>query len=217
MENLRVYLTDDHPVVLAGLKALVNSQPDMTVIGEAVDGQVAVGEIQMLLPDVAIMDISMPLLNGVQATRQLKQVCPKVRVVALTIHEDHGYLRQVLEAGASGFVLKRAAADELIRAIWTVARGGVYLDPMLTGKVLGTLVRRPSAQEVPQATNVSDREEEVLKLIAQGHSNKEIAAHLSISVKTVKTYKARSLEKLGLRSRADIVRYALTENWLQTS
>jgi len=217
MEKLRVFLTDDHPVVRAGLKALVNSQPDMIVVGEAGDGQVAVDQIQVLLPDVAVMDISMPNLNGVQATQQLKQVCPKVKVIALTVHEDRSYLRQVLEAGASGFVLKRAAADELIRALWTVARGGVYLDPMLTEKVLGTLVRRPSAQEVLQATDLSDREEEVLKLIAQGYSNKEIAAQLSISVKTVETYKARSLEKLGLRSRADIVRYALAENWLQTT
>ena len=157
----------------------------------------------------------MPGMSGAQATERLKQECPQVKVLALTVHEDKGYLRQLLEAGAAGYVLKRAAAEELIHAIRTVAAGGVYLDPALAGKVVGGFVRKPPAKGVAEGSELSDREAEVVRLIAAGHSNKEIAGRLDLSVKTVETYKARSLEKLGLHSRADLVRYALQRGWLQ--
>ena len=217
MVKLRVYLADDHVVVREGLKALINAQPQMEVSGEAGDGRTACQEVQELQPDVVVMDVSMPKMNGAQATAQLKQACPNVKVLALTVHEDKGYLRLLLEAGASGYVLKRAAAEELIHAIRTVAAGGVYLDPALAGKVVGSFVRAPAGQRAPEGGDLSDREAEVVRLIAAGYSNKEIASQISLSVKTVETYKARSMEKLGLDSRADIVRYALQRGWLQNT
>jgi DNA-binding NarL/FixJ family response regulator len=215
MTKLRVFLADDHAVVREGLKALVNAQAGMEVVGEAADGQAALEAATKLRPDVVVMDISMPGLSGARATEQLKQACPQVRVLALTVHEDRGYLRQLLEAGASGYMLKRAAAEELIHALRTVAAGGVYLDPGLAGKVVSGFVRKPGAKEALEGTDLSEREEEVVRLIAQGYSNKEIAARLSLSVKTVETYKARSREKLGLRGRTGLVRYALQRGWLQ--
>jgi DNA-binding NarL/FixJ family response regulator len=217
MAKLRIYLADDHAVVREGLKALINAQPQMEVIGEASDGSSACQEIPELQPDVVVMDVSMPAVNGAQATSQLKQTCPNVKVLALTVHEDKGYLRLLLEAGASGYVLKRAAAEELIHAIRTVSAGGVYLDPALAGKVVGSFVRPPAWKSAPEGDDLSDRESEVLRLIAAGYTNKQIASRLDVSVKTVETYKARSMEKLGLGSRADLVRYALQRGWLQST
>jgi DNA-binding NarL/FixJ family response regulator len=215
--KLRVFLADDHAVVREGLKALVSAQAGMEVVGEAADGQAALDAATQLQPEVVIMDISMPGLSGAKATERLKQACPRVKVLALTVHEDRGYLRQLLEAGASGYVLKRAAAEELVHAIRTVASGGMYLDPSLAGQVIGSFVSKQGARVVSKGIGLSDREEEVVRLIAQGYSNKEIAARLSLSVKTVETYKARSLEKLGLRGRTDLVRYALPRGWLQAT
>ena len=217
MTKLRVFLADDHAVVREGLKALINAEAGMEVVGEAADGQTALDAATQLQPDVVVMDISMPGLSGAKATQRLKQACPRVKVLALTVHEDRGYLRQLLEAGASGYVLKRAAAEELVHAIRTVAGGGMYLDPSLAGKVVGSFVSKQGATDVSKGTGLSDREEEVVRLIAQGYSNKEIAARLSLSVKTVETYKARSMEKLGLRGRTDFVRYALQRGWLQAT
>jgi DNA-binding NarL/FixJ family response regulator len=214
MTELRIFLADDHAVVREGLKALINSQPDMQVIGEAEDGRAACQRARDLQPDIVILDVSMPHLNGAQAAEQLKRVCPNAKVLALTVHEDTGYLRQLLEAGAAGYVLKRSAAEELIRAIRIVAAGGIYLDPNLAGKLVNRFVRKQSTNDVLQGSDLSDRETEVLRLMAQGYSNKEIAAQLNISIKTVETYKARSMEKLGLHSRVEIVRYALQQGWL---
>ena len=215
MPKLRVFLADDHAVVREGLKALVNAQAGMEVSGEAGDGRTACQQVQKLQPDVVVMDVSMPEMSGAQATEELKRTCPHVKVLALTVHEDKGYLRQLLEAGASGYVLKRAAAEELIHAIRTVAAGGVYLDPALAGKVVSGFVQTSAGQAAAGGAELSEREVEVVSLIAAGHSNKEIALRLDLSVKTVETYKARSLEKLGLHSRADLVRYALQRGWLR--
>ena len=217
MTKLRVFLVDDHVVVREGLKALVNAQPGMEVIGEAGDGQSACEQISRKMPDVVVLDVSMPGMSGAEAAERLTQQCPQVKVLALTVHEDKGYLRQLLEAGAAGYILKRAAAEELIRAIRTVARGGVYLDPTLASKVVGGFVRKPNGKGLPTEGELSDREAEVVRLVAAGHTNKEIAAQLDVSVKTVETYKARSQEKLGLYSRAELVRYALTRGWLQNA
>lgn len=192
MTTLRVFLADDHAVVREGLKALVNGQPGMEVRGEAGDGRTACQQVQKLRPDVVVMDVSMPEMNGAQATEELKRACPHIKVLALTVHEDKGYLRQLLEAGASGYMLKRAAADELIRAIRTVAAGGVYLDPALAGKVVRGFVRHPAGKGVPESSDLSDREGEVLRLIAAGYSNRELASRLALSVKTVETYKSLS-------------------------
>lgn len=215
MPKLRIFLAEDHSVVREGLKLLVNAQPDMEVIGEAGDGRTALREAIELRPDVIVMDISMPELNGDRATQELKQTLPEVKVLALSVHEDKSYLRQLLKAGASGYVLKRAAAEELINAIRIVAEGGVYLDPSLAGKVVSGFVQNPFKEHSTRESTLSLREYEVLRMIAQGYSNKEIAAQLDISVKTVETYKSRAMDKTGLQSRADIVRYAIQRGWLQ--
>src|SRR4051794_14258947 len=211
--KLRILLADDHHVVRAGLRALIDAQEDMEVVAEAADGEAACRLATELGPDVAVMDVSMPLLGGAQATERIVQGRPETRVLALTVHEDRSYLQQLLQAGASGYVLKRAAADELIHAIRAVARGGTYLDPAMTGKVLGGPVGRPAGAG-PRGEALSDREEEVLRLIARGFTNREIAAQLDVSVKTVETHRARAMEKLGLESRADIVGHAIRWGWL---
>ena len=214
MDKLRIFLADDHAVVRAGLKTLVDAQSDMMVVGEASDGQSALEQMRDCAADVVIMDISMPQLNGSSATAQLQEQCPDIKVLALSVHEDTGYLRKLLEAGASGYVLKRSAADTLIQAIRMVAAGDVYLDPAIAGKVVGSLLGKSLVVRDPAAAELSERETDVVKLIAQGYSNKEIATLLNLSVKTVETYKTRAMEKLGLDSRVAIVRYALQRGWL---
>ena len=214
MSKIRVLLADDHAIVREGLKSLINSQADMTVIGEAADGRSAVSLTTELGPDVVVVDVSMPGLNGAQVTTQLRATQPDRKILVLTVHEDKGDLRLLLEAGAAGYVLKRAAAVELVQAIRAVAAGGTYLDPALAGSVVDNYVRPPVERETPTA-ELSDREAEVVRLIARGFSNKEIAAQLKVSVKTIETYKTRSMEKLHIRSRVDIVRYAIRRGWLQ--
>jgi DNA-binding NarL/FixJ family response regulator len=215
VEKLRILLADDHAVIRQGLKLLVNAQPDMEVIGEAGNGQEAWERAKELRPDVVVMDISMPECNGAEATERLAVACPEIKVLALTFYEDEEYLRQLLQAGASGYVLKRAAAEDLTLAIRTVAAGGVYLDPNMAGKVVGGYIGKPSPEGEPRRGDLSERETEVLRLIAWGYQNKEIAAQLHISVKTVETYKTRLMEKLAFRSRVDLVRYALRQGWLR--
>jgi DNA-binding NarL/FixJ family response regulator len=214
MSKLRVLLVDDHNVVRSGLRALIDAQEDMEVIGEAADGSVACQKATELAPDVVIMDLSMPVLGGAPATERIKQDRPEVRVLALTVHEDRSYLQQLLQAGASGYLRKRAAADDLIHAIRAVARGGTFIDPGLTGQMLGGLIGKPPQTGSPARDALSDREEEVLRLIARGYTNREIAAQLDVSVKTVETHKARAMEKLGINSRAGIVAYAIRGGWL---
>jgi two-component system, NarL family, response regulator NreC len=213
MTKLQILLADDHAVVREGLKRLIEAQPDMMVIGEAADGREAIDKATRLCPQVAVVDVSMGDTNGVDATRRIRELCPKTKVLALTVHEDKSYLRELLDAGAVGYVLKRAAADELVRAIRAVASGGIYVDPRVAGKLLRTFVEPQSA--TPDSTaDLSERETAVMRLLAQGYTNKEIAAQLGVSVKTVETYKARSMDKLGLRSRVDIVRIGTERGWL---
>ena len=216
-EVLRVVLADDHAVVREGLKALVNAQPDMRVVGEAADGEAAWRAVKELLPDVLVIDLSMPVMGGADATARVRRDCPSVKVLALTVHEEQLYLTQLLRAGASGYVLKRAAPMELVRAVRSVASGGTYIDPSLTGTLVAGYLDAERAAELPEHDALSDREREVLVRIARGFSNKEIAAELGLSVKTVETYKARVAEKLGLRTRVDIVRYAAQRGWLGDS
>jgi DNA-binding NarL/FixJ family response regulator len=216
-EVLRVVLADDHAVVREGLKALVNAQPDMRVIGEAANGEEAWRVAMELSPDVLVMDLSMPVLGGADATIRVKRDCPGVKILALTVHEERQYLSQLLRAGASGYVLKRAAPAELVRAVRTVAGGGTYIDPSIAGAIVAGFLDADASIASRVTDVLSDREREVLIRIARGFSNKEIAAKLRLSVKTVETYKARVAEKLGLRTRVDIVRYAGREGWLSES
>jgi DNA-binding NarL/FixJ family response regulator len=211
---LRVFLVDDHPVVLAGIKALINADSGLQVVGEARDGRTAIRLATELRPDIAVLDISLPGLNGVKLTEQLRLACPNCKVLALTVHEDRGYLRQMLEVGVAGYVLKRSAPEELIRAINAVAAGGVYLDPAIAGKALGRTGPGPQESAPSDSVELSDREIEVLRLTASGHSNKSTAAEMRIGVKTVETYKARAMEKLGFRTRVELVRYVLSRGWL---
>lgn len=217
MGTVNVFLVDDHMVVREGLKTLISAQPDMAVIGEAGDGASALQQIQDCQPDVVIMDVSMPELNGVQTTERLKQLCPDVKVLVLSVHDDTSYLRQMLAVGAAGYILKHTAADALIQAIRIVAAGGLYLEPSLAEHVVGRYVRRPAAVTELLGAELSEREREVVQRVVQGYSNKEIATQLSLSVKTVETYRARALEKLGLTSRSALVRYALERGWLHPS
>jgi DNA-binding NarL/FixJ family response regulator len=215
MSNIRVLLADDHAVVREGLKALIDRQQGMEVVGEAVDGPSAIALTAELDPDVVVVDVSMPELNGAQVTSRLREACPDRKILALTVHEEKGYLRLLLEAGAAGYVLKRAAASELVQAIRAVAAGGTYLDPTLAGSVVDDFVR-PAPPREQNGVELSEREAEVVRLIALGYSNKEIASRLKLSVKTVETYKTRSMEKLHMRSRVDIVQYAARRGWLET-
>ncbi len=212
---IRVFMADDHPVVLAGLKALVQGDPEIEIVGEARDGGVALREVKELRPDVAILDISMPVLDGARVARALRKDVPDCRVLALTVHEDRAHLRQLLDAGAVGYVLKRSAPAELIRAIHAIVRDGTYLDPAIAGKVLGRAAENALRGRAGTAVELTDREIDVLRLIATGYSNKEISAQLKLSVKTVETYKARGMEKLDFQSRVEIVRYAIGQGWLE--
>ena len=187
----------------------------MHVVGEADNGRTTWQQVKLLQPDVVVMDISMPELNGAKATELLQRDCPRTKVLALTVHNDQGYLQQLLKAGASGYVLKRAATHELIQAIRKVAAGGIYLDASIASNLVTTYVRRRSAPTRTSGNDLSERETEVLRRIALGYTNKEIAAHLNISARTVETYKVRLMAKLNFHSRAEVVRYALLQGWLE--
>ncbi|CAG1015623.1 Oxygen regulatory protein NreC [Burkholderiaceae bacterium] len=213
---LRILLADDHAVLREGLAMLIDVQPDMEVVAQARNGREAVHLCTVHQPDVVVLDVSMPDLDGAEAAERVRELCPTPRILALTRHADQGYLRRLLRAGAAGYVLKRSAADALIHAIRTVARGGTYIDPDMIGGLVSRAVGAPEAGPVGNVMRVdlTEREEQVLRLIAWGRSNKEAAGKLGLSVKTVESYKATALQKLQLRSRTDILRYALSQQWL---
>lgn len=213
-EMIEIFLADDHAIVREGLKRLIDAEPDMRVIGEACEGGEALDHILRLRPHVVVLDVSMPGLNGLAVAQRLRTDCPDAKVLVLTVHEDNSYSREMLEAGALGYMLKRAAADELVPAIRTVAAGGMHVDAGVTEQLMGSLLNVGDTPLGPPE-RLSEREEAVLRMIAQGYSNKEIAAHLELSVKTIETYKGRSMEKLRLRSRVDIVRHAHRHGWLR--
>ncbi len=215
MKKLRLLLVDDHAVVREGLRSLLDSDGRFDIVGEAADGQAAVSAATTLNPDVVVLDVSLPGMNGAQLARRLKENLPHVKTLALTVHEEGGYLRSLMDAGASGYVLKRSAASELLRAIEVVGDGGTYLDSTLAGQLENAGRHRRAA--VGPSALLSEREREVVRFVAHGYSNKEIAQKLDVSVKTVETYRYRATDKLGLRSRADLVRYAIDQGWLATS
>lgn len=217
-DPIRVLLVDDHTVLRAGLRMLINAERDMEVVGEAADGEQAVQQAQAVGPDVVLMDIAMPGLNGLEATRRIRQCCPRARVLMLSMHDDEAYLREALEAGATGYTLKQAADTELLAAIRAVARDEIFLHPTLTRLMVGELLgkRAQTAAGGGRGTRdiLSDREREVLRQIALGYTNQQVADMLGLSVKTVETYKARVMEKLHLRTRAALVRYAVERGLL---
>ena len=212
MKTIRILLAEDHLLVREGLKRLINEQRHMKVIGEAGDGITAWQKAQELKPDIVLMDISMPRLNGTEATSKIKSLSLGCQVIALTAHSSTEYLRELIRAGASGYVVKQAASEELVEAIETVAAGGRYID-IASQK----LFVNSHAGDLPSAGNgkdLSQREIQVLSLIANGYTNKEIADKLAISVKTVETHKANSMRKADLTSRAKVVNYARLRGWM---
>jgi DNA-binding NarL/FixJ family response regulator len=214
--EIRVVIADDHAIVREGLRALVNAQAGMDVIGEAADGQEAWQLACDLEPDVMVLDLSMPIMGGAETTERITKDCPKVRILALTMHEERGYVSRLLRAGAAGYLLKRSASAELVRAIRAVAQGGTYVDPSLAATLLldQVSVHAPTKQHRAALPDLTPRELETLRLVARGHSNKEIAGSLEIGVKTVETHRANAMAKLGLTSRAALVRFAVDEGWL---
>lgn len=210
---LRLVLVDDHPVLRAGLKALLCAESDMEVVAESDSGSRALELSEQLQPDLVLMDISLPGMNGAEATRAIKSSLPELPILALSVHEEPSYIRMLLEAGANGYVLKRSACDELVRAVRIVALGGSYVDPSVAAQ-LWSGQRRSSPPGSVAVVSLSEREAEVVRHLAQGLTMKEIAAQLSLSPRTLETYRARAMEKLGLKNRADLVRYAIHRGWL---
>lgn len=215
MSKIRIFLADDHTMLREGLVALITSQSDMQVVGQADSGRTLFQSIQNCQADIVIMDISMPDVSGIQATSQLQELCPEIKVIALTRHSEPGYVRQMLQAGARGYVLKQAAADELLLAIRSVAQGQSFLDSTLSNRVVDGFFANQGQPSPASDLALSEREAEVVRLTAYGYSNKEIALQLGISAKTVDTYKVRAMEKLGLHSRVGLVQYALQKGWLE--
>lgn len=212
--RITVVLADDHPVVLAGVRSLLQADPGLELVGEAPDGSAALAVITATLPHVAVVDVSMPGLTGVELTQRLSETCPGVGVIVMTVHEDRAYVQTLIQSGARGYLLKRSAAEDLVRAVRAVAGGGMYLDPAIAEFALGKPAASNKAAPAGDG-DLSPRETDVLRFTAQGYSNKEIAARLELSVKSVETYKARAADKLGLKSRAEIVRFGVSRNWLE--
>jgi DNA-binding NarL/FixJ family response regulator len=206
-KTIRVLLVDDHEIVRQGVRALVEGAPDMTVVGEAADAEAALARALEVRPDVITLDLTMPGMSGLSAARSLKKVT-SAAIVVVTRHADDAFVQEVIAAGAAGYVLKQSPSEELLRAIRTVAAGGQHLDAALKREARDPRRRRATAP-------VTEREQEVLRLTALGHANKEIAARLNISVKTVEVHKTNAMRKLNLRGRSDVVRYAVMKEWLR--
>lgn len=210
---VRVLLCDDHPVVLDGLRTVFATDGRIEVIGVAHDGERAVALTCSLDPDVLVVDLALPGISGLEVTRQVAATCPGVRVVVLTVHEKRAYVDRLLAEGAAGYVLKRSASQQLVAAVHAVAAGGVYVDPMVLGRMLPPRAAEPPP-EPQRGTSLTTREEETLRRLALGFVNKEVAAQLGITSKTVETHRANAMRKLALRTRSDLVGYARAQGWL---
>jgi two-component system response regulator NreC len=210
-DTLRVLLVDDHAIVRTGLRMLFQAEPDIVIVGEAGSGEAAIAAVAALKPDVVVMDIAMPGMSGIEATRQIKAISPETAVLALTMHEEEPYFFQMLEAGASGYVPKRAAADDLVSAIRIVAQGQVFLYPSLARLLVQDYLQRETVEQPEKTDLLTPREREVLTLIAEGLTNREIAEALVISVKTVERHRENIMHKLNLHNRVELVKYAIAK------
>jgi DNA-binding NarL/FixJ family response regulator len=206
-----ILLVDDHRIVREGLRTLLGQQPDLEVVGEAADGRDAVAQARLLKPDVIVMDIAMPELNGVEATRLILAELPQARVVALSMYADRRFVAEILRAGALGYVLKDGAFEELALAIRTITEGKTYLSPSIAGLVVEELMQRTSAPGSPSLGGLTPRERQVLKLLADGMRPREIAQELSISVKTVEVHKQNLMNKLEIHTASELTRFAIRE------
>jgi two-component system, NarL family, response regulator NreC len=214
--TIHILLADDHTILRAGLKMMLNAQPDMEVIGEAHDGRQAILEAQRLLPDIVLMDITMPDMNGIEATKQIKKLQPEIKVLMLTMHENDEYVFQALRAGASGYMLKEAADTDLISALRIIQSGQFYLSPAAQSVMVGDYLQRVrSGEEKDSYSSLTEREREILKLVAEGYTNNQIAERLIISPKTVDTHRTHIMDKLNLHSRAELVKYAIRRGLLE--
>jgi len=210
--SIRVLIADDHKIMLAGLRSLLEKQADFEVVGEAENGRKAVQMVQEKTPDVVVMDVSMPDLNGMEATKQIIESLPETKVIALSMHSDKRFVMGMLRAGASGYLLKDCASQELANAIFQVAGGKKYLSPEITGVIIDNVLQGGSSEELTTVSSVlSAREREVLQLIAEGWSTKQIASHLYVSIKTIETHRRQIMKKLDLHNIADLTKYALRE------
>jgi len=215
---IRLFICDDHAVVRSGLTMLLNGRNEIEVVGEASEGDEAIARVQQLKPNVVLMDLSMPHgKDGMTASAELKKLMPEVNILILTMHDDEQYLFQAIKAGASGYILKNAPHEELVSAITAVAAGNAYLYPSATKKLMSQFISGHTLDPVEDSAyqQLSDREKEVLSWLAKGYANKEIAQHLYISVKTVETHKSNLMEKLGLKTRPELIKYALQKGLLQ--
>lgn len=217
MAKVRILLADDHAILRAGLRILINAQADMEVVAEAASGREAVDLAVAVEPDVAIVDITMPDGNGVWVAERLHDLVPRTRVLTLTMHEDQAYLKAALTAGASGFVVKRAADTELLQAIRTVVDGRLFIDATFGDRVLAELLNPAPSAVVPSPDTLTAREQQVLVLLAHGCTNKQAAEHLGLSMRSIETYRSRLSDKLGFQSRVDLVRYAIDSGLLSSS
>ncbi len=216
MSKIRVLVCDDHTILREGIRLLLHAEPDLEVVGEAVDGRQAVEQARALKPDVILMDIAMPLLNGLEATKQIHRMDPNARVLVLTMYESDEYVAQMLEAGATGYVLKKVAGSELVYAIHAVHQGEAFLYPSITKRLVEDYLRRI---EIGQDRNsmdlLTEREREVLQLIAEGRTSKEIGDLLSLSVRTVQNHRAHVMQKLGIHDRGDLIKYAIQKGIIE--
>jgi two-component system response regulator NreC len=215
--KIRILLADDHTILREGIRSLIESEPDMSVIGEANDGHTAVKLAIQLKPDIILMDLAMPLLNGLEATRQIKKQNPQAKILILTMHENEEYIRQVLIAGAMGYILKDAAARELLGAIRSVYKGEVVLSPAITRLVVSDYLRWGDISPIEPSDGLTDREREILQLIAEGYTNKQIAQILSISIKTVQAHRLNLMKKLDLHDRGELIKYAIQKKIIDIS
>jgi two-component system response regulator NreC len=204
-------IVDDHAILRAGLRMLIDAQADMEVVSEAPDGEKAVEQVRETKPDVTLLDLTMPRVGGMKALQEIARSCRETRVLVLTMHDDPAYLRSALAAGASGYLLKRAVDAELLAAIRAVHRGGIFVDPRLASVLVQDVLAKKGtkAGSVQPVNILSDRELQVLRLVARGYTSAQIAKQIAVGVKTVETYRSRFAEKLGLRTRSDVIRFAV--------